>query len=139
MTGLLVAPGDVLVTIDADLQDDLNAIHDMLRAAGAGADIVYGVRRMRDHDTPMKRLTARLYYRLLQVMKVEIVVDHADYRLMTWRAVEALRQYGETNLFLRALSQLGFKTSIVVYDRDKRFAGTSSTRFAKWWGWRSTA
>jgi polyisoprenyl-phosphate glycosyltransferase len=126
MTGLLVAPGDVLVTIDADLQDDLNAIHDMLRAVGAGADIVYGVRRMRDHDTPMKRLTARLYYRLLQVMKVEIVVDHADYRLMTRRAVEALRQYGETNLFLRALiPQLGFKTSIVIYDRNKRFAGTS--------------
>jgi polyisoprenyl-phosphate glycosyltransferase len=126
MTGLLVAPGDVLVTVDADLQDDLNAIHDMLRAAVAGADIVYGVRRMRAHDTPMKRLTARLYYRLLQVMKVEIVFDHADYRLMTRRAVEALRQYGETNLFLRALiPQLGFKTSIVTYDRNERFAGTS--------------
>jgi glycosyltransferase involved in cell wall biosynthesis len=63
MTGLLVAPGDVLVTIDADLQDDLNAIHDMLRAAVAGADIAYGVRRMRPHDTPMKRLTARLSFR----------------------------------------------------------------------------
>ena len=126
MTGLLVARGDVLITVDADLQDDLDAIGDMLRAAGGGADIVYGVRRTRARDTAMKRLTAHLYYRLLQLMKVEIVFDHAEYRLMTRRAVEALRQYEETNLFLRALiPQLGFNTSIVTYERHERFAGTS--------------
>jgi polyisoprenyl-phosphate glycosyltransferase len=126
MTGLLAAPGDVLVTADADLQDDLNAIHEMLDARAAGADIVYGVRRERIHDTVMKRLTARFYYRLLQALKVEIVFDHADYRLMTRRAVEALRQYQETNLFLRALIPLlGFNTRVVTYDRHERYAGVS--------------
>jgi glycosyltransferase involved in cell wall biosynthesis len=126
MTGLLAAHGDVLVTADADLQDDLNAIHEMLDATAGGADIVYGVRRERIHDTVMKRLTARFYYRLLQVLKVEIVFDHADYRLMTRRAVEALRQYQETNLFLRALIPLlGFNTTIVTYDRHERYAGVS--------------
>lgn len=126
MTGLLCARGDILITVDADLQDDLGAIDQMLSAAASGADIVYGVRRERAHDSTMKRLTARLYYRLLQIMGVEIVFDHADYRLMTRRAVEALRQYGETNLFLRALiPQLGFQTSVVTYDRHERFAGTS--------------
>jgi polyisoprenyl-phosphate glycosyltransferase len=124
MTGLLAARGDVLVTVDADLQDDLNAISEMLDVTAGGADIVYGVRRERIHDTVMKRLT--VYYRLLQVLKVEIVFDHADYRLMTRRAVEALRQYQETNLFLRALIPLlGFNTAIVTYDRHERYAGVS--------------
>jgi glycosyltransferase involved in cell wall biosynthesis len=132
MTGLLAARGDVLITVDADLQDDLNAIDDMLRAAVEGADIVYGVRRARERDTAMKRLTAHLYYRLLQFLKVEIVFDHADYRLMTRRAVDALRQYEESNLFLRALiPQLGFKTSIVTYERNERFAGTSKYSLRK--------
>jgi polyisoprenyl-phosphate glycosyltransferase len=126
MTGLLAARGDVLVTVDADLQDDLNAIYEMLDATAGGADVVYGVRRERFHDAMMKRLTARFYYRLLQVLNVEIVFDHADYRLMTRRAVEALRQYQETNLFLRALIPLlGFNTTIVTYDRHERYAGVS--------------
>jgi polyisoprenyl-phosphate glycosyltransferase len=132
MTGLLAARGDILITVDADLQDDLNAIDEMMRAAAAGADIVFGVRRARARDTAMKRVTAHLYYRLLQLMKVEIVFDHADYRLMTRRAVEALRQYEETNLFLRALiPQLGFNTSVVAYDRHERFAGTSKYPLGK--------
>ena len=132
MTGLLGARGDVLITVDADLQDDLHAIDEMLDAAANGADIVYGVRRQRAQDATMKKLTAHLYYRLLQLMKVEIVFDHADYRLMTRRAVEALREYQETNLFLRALiPQLGFKTSIVTYDRHERFAGTSKYSIGK--------
>ena len=132
MTGLLAARGDILVTADADLQDDLNAIYEMLDATGAGADIVYGVRRERLHDTSMKRLTARFYYRLLQAMNVEIVFDHADYRLMTRRAVEALRQYQETNLFLRALIPLlGFNTTIVTYDRNERYAGVSKYSLPK--------
>ena len=127
VTGLLTAPGDVLITLDADLQDDPNAIYEMLRAATVGgADIVFGVRRARARDNTLKRLTAHLYYRLLKLLKVDIIFDHADYRLMTRRAVEALRQYEERNLFLRALiPELGFKTSIVAYDRNERFAGTS--------------
>jgi glycosyltransferase involved in cell wall biosynthesis len=132
MTGLLAARGDVIITVDADLQDDLHAIDEMLDAAANGADIVYGVRRQRAQDAAMKRLTARIYYRLLQLLKVEIVFDHADYRLMTRRAVEALREYKETNLFLRALiPQLGFKTSIVTYDRHERFAGVSKYPITK--------
>ena len=127
ITGLLAASGDVLISLDADLQDDPNAIYGMLHSATVGgADIVFGVRRARPHDTTLKKLTAHLYYRLLQLMKVDIIFDHADYRLMTRRAVEALRQYEETNLFLRALiPELGFKTSVVTYDRNERFAGTS--------------
>jgi polyisoprenyl-phosphate glycosyltransferase len=132
MTGLLAARGDLLVTADADLQDDLSAIYEMLNATAAGADIVYGVRRERLHDTSMKRLSARFYYRLLQAMNVEIVFDHADYRLMTRRAVEALRQYQETNLFLRALIPLlGFNTTIVTYDRHERYAGVSKYSLPK--------
>lgn len=126
MAGLLAAGGDVIVSIDADLQDDLDAIGKMLRAAAVGADIVYGVRSARRTDTVSKRLTAHLYYTLLRTLGVDIVFDHADFRLMTRRAVEALRQYEESNLFLRALiPQLGFKTSIVAYERAERFAGES--------------
>ncbi len=126
MTGVLAADGDVLVSIDADLQDDPNAIAEMLEFSAAGADIVYGVRRKRSADTAMKRLTARAYYALLALLGVDIVFDHADFRLLTRRAVEALRQYEETNLFLRALiPQLGFQTAVVTYDRAERFAGKS--------------
>ena len=126
MAGLLGARGDVVISIDADLQDDLNAMPAMLAAQQAGADIVYGVRSARATDTLGKRVSARLYYRLLHWLDVEIVFDHADFRLMTRRAIEALRQYGETNLFLRALiPQLGFATQVVTYDRGERFAGTS--------------
>ena len=126
MTGLLAARGDVLISIDADLQDDVGAISEMLRAASAGADIVYGVRSSRDTDTWTKRVTARLYYRLLRLLGVDIVFDHADFRLMTRRAVEALREYEETNVFLRALIPLlGFRTAIVTYKRADRFAGAS--------------
>ena len=126
MAGLLEARGDVVVSVDADLQDDLNAIHAMLHAQEGGADIVYGVRGARAADTAAKRISAHLYYRLLRWLKVEIVFDHADFRLMTRRVIEALRQYDETNLFLRALiPQLGFDVEIVTYERAGRFAGAS--------------
>ncbi len=132
MAGLLAAGGDVIVSIDADLQDDLDAIGKMLRAAAAGTDIVYGVRSARRSDTVSKRLTAHLYYVLLRTLGVDIVFDHADFRLMTRRAVEALRQYDESNLFLRALiPQLGFKTGIVTYERAERFAGESKYPLGK--------
>lgn len=126
MAGLYNARGDVVVSVDADLQDDLEAMRAMLDAWGEGAEIVYGVRSARTTDTRGKRVTAQMYYRLLRRLGVEIVFDHADYRLMGRRAVEALREYGESNLFLRALiPQLGFGTRIVTYERAERFAGVS--------------
>lgn len=132
MAGLLNAEGDIVISVDADLQDDLNAISAMLRAAGEGADIVYGVRSTRITDRLAKRWAAQLYYRLLLWLNVEIVFDHADFRLMTRRVVEALREYEEANLFLRALiPQLGFETSIVTYERAERFAGQSKYSLRK--------
>ena len=132
MTGLLSAPGDIVISVDADLQDDVNAIRDMLREAASGADIVYGVRRGRDSDTWLKRTTARFYYHLLRMLGVDIVFDHADFRLMTRRALEALRDYEESNVFLRALIPLlGFPSAIVTYDRAERFAGTSKYPIGK--------
>lgn len=126
LAGLLHAAGDVVISMDADLQDDIDAVPRMLDCSEEGAQIVYGVRSSRVTDTLGKRLSARLYYRILQKLGVEIVFDHADYRLLTRRAVEALRDYGETNLFLRALiPQLGFSSAIVTYDRAERFAGKS--------------
>jgi polyisoprenyl-phosphate glycosyltransferase len=126
LAGLLTARGGILISVDADLQDDLGAIADMLAAHRAGADIVFGVRRGRDVDTAFKRLTAEGYYRLLDTLGVEVVFNHADYRLMSRRAIEALRDFGEVNLFLRGvIPQLGFTTAIVSYDRQERFAGES--------------
>ena len=132
MTGLLSALGDIVISVDADLQDDVNAIRDMLREAASGADIVYGVRRGRDSDTWLKRTTARFYYHLLRTLGVDIIFDHADFRLMTRRALEALRDYEESNVFLRALIPLlGFPSAIVTYDRAERFAGTSKYTIGK--------
>jgi glycosyltransferase involved in cell wall biosynthesis len=132
MAGLLTAPGDLILSVDADLQDDLGSIEGMLEAHASGADIVLGVRSARKSDSYFKRITAHAYYTVLKWMGVEIVPDHADYRLMTRRAVEALRQYEESNLFLRALiPQLGFKTAIVHYERLERFAGHSKYSLAK--------
>ncbi|MCG7392680.1 glycosyltransferase family 2 protein [Microvirga sp. ACRRW] len=126
MTGLLAVPGDLVVSIDADLQDDIDAIEKMVAKAAEGADVVYGVRSSRTSDSMMKRWTAQSYYRILQKLSVEIVYDHADFRLLTRRAIEALREYKESNLFLRALIPLlGFQTAIVTYERAERFAGTS--------------
>lgn len=126
VAGLLAVTGDVVISIDADLQDDLGAIAPMLRAARAGADIVYGIRSSRRSDTLLKRHTAQLYYRLLRGLGVEIVYNHADYRLLKRRVIEALRQYDESNLFLRALiPRLGFESRCVPYERAERFAGKS--------------
>lgn len=132
LAGLLNAPGDILVSVDADLQDDLDAIPNMLDAWAGGSDIVYGVRSRRDSDTKFKRMTAEAYYRILDKMGVEIVFNHADYRLMSRRAIEALRGFGESNLFLRGIiPQLGFPTSIVQYERHERFAGESKYPLGK--------
>lgn len=126
LAGLMAAQGDVLISVDADLQDDLDVIPRMLEAHAAGHDIVYGVRSARTTDTLFKRLTAEGYYRLLDRLGVEIVFNHADYRLMSRRAVEALRAFPESNVFLRGLiPQLGFPSTTVEYERHERFAGES--------------
>jgi len=126
LAGLLNAAGDVVVSIDADLQDDVQAIERMLEAHLGGAQIVLGVRRSRAHDSLFKRVTAEQYYRWLKRLGVEIVFNHADYRLMSRRVIEALREYQEVNLFLRGIvPQLGFRTAIVEYDSAPRLAGES--------------
>lgn len=126
IAGLLAAGGDAVVTVDADLQDDLFAIREMLLRHAEGAEIVYGVRSDRSSDTPFKRLSAEGYYRLLRAFGVEVVFNHADYRLMGRRALQAFRDYGEVNLFLRGIvPQLGFPTASVRYHRTARLAGTS--------------
>ncbi len=126
LAGLFHADGDAVISVDADLQDDLEAIVQMVDAHLAGMDVVYGVRRRRDTDTFFKRLTAEGYYRLLARMGVEIVFNHADYRLLSRRAINALREYGESNFFLRGIvPQIGFPSATVYYDRAERFAGES--------------
>lgn len=126
LAGLLTAPGDVLVSIDADLQDDLAAVREMLLKHREGCEIVYGVRLARQVDTPLKRWTAEGYYRLLDFLGAEVVFNHADYRLMSRRAIDALKEFGEVNFFLRGvIPLLGFRTETVGYVRHPRFAGES--------------
>lgn len=124
--GLFTAEGDALVSIDADLQDDIDVIEEMVDAYRNGHDIVYGVRKARTTDTPFKRATAEGFYKLMHLMGVDIVFNHADFRLMSRRAVEELKQYPEVNLFLRAMVPLiGYPSTQVYYDRAERFAGES--------------
>jgi len=126
LAGTLTVPGDIVVSVDADLQDDLDVMKEMVQAHAAGSDIVLGVRKSRSIDKPFKRITAQGYYRFLRWMNVNVVYNHADYRLLSRRAIEALRGYEETNLFLRGLvMHLGFKTAIVTYARSARVAGES--------------
>ena len=126
MAGLRHVPGDALISIDADLQDDINVIPSMVKEYNSGHDIVYGVRKARNSDTFFKRVTARSYYKLLNALGVKIVFDHADYRLMSRRALTAFERYSEVNIFLRAIVPLlGFKSTSVYYDRAPRFAGVS--------------
>lgn len=123
---------DAIVTIDADLQDDVNAISAMVDAYLEGVDVVYGVRKERTSDTVFKRTTALAFYKVMSIMGADTVYNHADYRLMSRRAVEALCEYSERNLFLRGLVPLlGFTTKNVYYDRAERFAGESKYPFKK--------
>jgi glycosyltransferase involved in cell wall biosynthesis len=124
LAGLLRAPGDMLVSIDADLQDDPETTVAMVRRFHAGCDIVFGVRASRPTDTFFKRRSAWMYYALLRRLGAEIVPDHADFRLMSRRALDALSGYGEVNLFLRGIVPLlGFKTATEFYTRRPRLAG----------------
>ncbi len=126
LAGLFTADGDVIITVDADLQDDIEAVREMLDQFADGAEIVYGVRRKRDTDSAFKRQTARLFYTVIARLGAESVHDHADYRLMSRRAVETLKQYREVNLYLRGIVPLlGFRSAIVHYNRAQRFAGES--------------
>lgn len=130
--GLMTAPGDVLISVDADLQDDLNVIEKMIVHYRDGCDIVYGVRKHRDTDTYFKRFSAELYYKILAAVGVDIVFNHADYRLLSRRALNSLSEYNEVNLFLRGLIRmLGYKSEIVEYDRAKRYAGESKYPLSK--------
>ncbi|ARP42486.1 glycosyltransferase family 2 protein [Geobacillus thermodenitrificans] len=126
LAGLFAAKAhaDCFISIDADLQDDLSAIRAFVQKFREGYDIVYGVRRRRDTDTWFKRHTAQGFYRLMKMFGVDLVYNHADYRLMSRRAVEALEQFGEVNLFLRGIVPLiGFRSTSVYYDRKERLAG----------------
>lgn len=134
MAGLDTArqDADLTVSIDADLQDDINAIPEMVKKYNEGCDIVYGVRRKRTTDTFFKRTTAQMFYKFMNGMGVKSVYNHADFRLMSRRAVDALCQYEERNLFLRGLVPLlGYKTDSVYYDRLERQAGESKYPLSK--------
>lgn len=134
VAGLSVAAerSDIIVSIDADLQDDETCIREMIQAYLLGSDIVYGVRRSRQTDTWFKRNTALAFYSLMRVLGVKSVYNHADYRLMSQRAVRQLLCYRERNLFIRGLVPLvGYKTASVYYDRSERLAGESKYPLSK--------
>ena len=128
LAGLMTAKDrcDMAISMDADLQDDVDAIEKMVDNFIAGDDIVYGVRSSRKKDTFFKRFTAEGFYKFMAAMGVEIVFNHADYRLMSRRALDALSEFDEVNLFLRGIvPQIGFRTSTVEYERKERLAGES--------------
>lgn len=128
LAGLLTAVNyaDMIISMDADLQDDINAVDAMVDHYHEGYEIVYGVRSKRDTDTFFKRFTAEGFYKVMKALGVDIVFNHADYRLMSRRAVEGLAQFGEVNLFLRGIvPQIGYKWTTVTYERAERFAGES--------------
>lgn len=134
LAGLITAANtaDAVISIDADLQDDPEAIIEMVREYKKGAEIVYGVRSSRQSDTWFKRTTAHSFYNFQKVMGLETIYDHADYRLMSRRAIQLLGEYGESNLFLRGIiPQIGLKTAVVTYQRNPRIAGESKYPFSK--------
>ena len=126
--GLMTAKqyADVLISLDADLQDDIDAIDEMLDKYYDGCDIVYGVRSARKKDTFFKRFTAESFYKLMKTLGVDCVYNHADYRLTSNRVLDNLENFKEVNLFLRGIFPLiGYKSDIVYYERNERFAGES--------------
>jgi len=128
LAGLMTARNrcDVSISMDADLQDDMDAMDRFLEKYNEGCDIVYGVRNKRETDTVFKRETALMFYRLMRAMGADITFNHADYRLMSNRALNGLSQFSEVNLFLRGLAPLvGYQSDVVTYDRSERFAGES--------------
>jgi glycosyltransferase involved in cell wall biosynthesis len=135
LAGLFTADGDVLVSVDADLQDDIEIIEEMLSQHAQGAHVVYGVRNNRASDGVFKRASALGFYRMIRVLGVESVYNHADFRLLSRRAVDALKDFGEVNLFLRGIVPLiGFRSSVVYYTRTERVAGISKYPLRKMLG-----
>ena len=128
VAGLLTAKdyADVVISMDADLQDDINAVDGMLEKYYDGCDIVYGVRSARKTDTFFKRVTAEGFYKFMQMMGVDVVYNHADYRLTSKKVLNNFQDYKEVNLFLRGIFPLiGYKSDKVYYERAERFAGES--------------
>ena len=128
LAGLTVAVNfaDMIISMDADLQDDINAVDEMVDKYLEGFDVVYGDRSARKKDTFFKRFTAEGFYKIMKILGVDIVFNHADYRLMSKRAVEGLLQFKEVNVFLRGIvPQVGFPWTTVQYERAERFAGES--------------
>ena len=117
---------DAVISIDADLQDDINVFDEMIDKFEAGCDVVYGVRSKRETDTFFKRFTAEAFYKILNKMGAKVIFNHADFRLMSRRALEAFSLYRETNIFLRGMVPLiGYKSDVVKYERSERLAGES--------------
>lgn len=134
LAGLMTAKNrcDISISMDADLQDDMDAMDRFIEKYREGCEIVYGVRNKRETDTVFKRETALMFYRLMKGLGVDITYNHADYRLMSNRALCALSEFREVNLFLRGLAPLvGFQSDVVTYDRAERFAGESKYPFKK--------
>ncbi len=128
LAGLMTAKekADMTISLDADLQDDVDVIDQMVEKYYEGNDVVYGVRSARKTDTFFKKFTAQGFYKVMQAMGVEIVYNHADYRLMSRRALEGLAEFKEVNLFLRGIVPLiGYQSDVVTYERHERFAGES--------------
>ena len=123
---------DAAISVDADLQDDIDAIDEMIEKYNGGCEIVYGVRNKRSTDKFMKRITAEGYYKIMEIFGTHIIFNHADYRLMSKKALEALSDFDEVNLFLRGMvPMLGFKSDKVYYERRERFAGESKYSLGK--------
>ena len=134
LAGLMEAKSrcDITISIDCDGQDDINAMDGMVDAYREGCDVVYGVRSKRDTDTFFKRFTAESFYKLLNAMGAEVVYNHADYRLLSSRALEEFAKFKEVNLFLRGMVPLvGFKSTCVTYERHERIAGESHYPLSK--------
>ena len=134
LAGMMIAKeeADMVITMDADLQDDIDVIDKMIDEYYSGSEIVYGVRNNRDSDTFFKRGTAILFYKLIALLGVEIIYNHADFRLMSKKSLDALEKYDESNLFLRGIiPKLGFKTGKIYYKRLERRAGVTKYNFKK--------
>lgn len=134
LAGLMEAKDmcDITISIDCDGQDDINAMDEMVKAYLEGCEIVYGVRSKRDTDTFFKRFTAESFYKLLNSMGAEVVFNHADYRLISSRALQELAKFKEVNIFLRGMVPLvGFKSTSVYYERSERAAGRSHYPLSK--------
>ena len=134
LAGLMTAMenADMIISMDADLQDDINAMDEMIKKYNEGIDVVYGVRSSRAKDTFFKRFTAEAFYKLMAKMGVKTVFNHADYRLLSKRALEGLSGFKEVNLFLRGIvPMVGYKSDVVYYERGERFAGESKYPLSK--------